>query len=107
MALLPHATTLVGLVLFSAAIGFAGPIQRQVINAGISASDEGRRLRATLLSLESLLDRAVCSAVAWALGPFVQSGRMEQFLVACGLVFFAIAVLQLWQERSRKVSHAA
>lgn len=107
LAFLPHAATLVALGLFSAAIGFAGPIQRQVINAGISASHEGRRLRATLLSLESLLDRAVCSLVAWALGPFVQAGRMEIFLLGCGAAFFAIAALQLWQERAHRNLHAA
>ncbi len=107
LAFLPHAATLVALGLFSAAIGFAGPIQRQVINAGISASTEGRRLRATLLSLESLLDRAVCSVVAWALGPFVQAGRTEVFLLGCGAAFFVIAAFQLWQEKAQRKTHAA
>lgn len=107
MAWLPHSATVFLLTVFSGAIGFAGPIQRQVINAGISASPEGPGLRATLLSLESLLDRAVCSWVAWRLGAYVTEGRMEGFLVACGAAFFGIAALQLWQERSQRRLHAA
>jgi MFS family permease len=85
------------LVLFSAGLGFVGPIQRQVINQGISNSSEGVRLRATLLSFESLLDRAVCSAVVAAMGPWVQEGRLDRILLTSGLVFFVIAAFQFYE----------
>jgi len=90
------------LVLFSAALGFAGPIQRQVINSGISASSGASGLRATLLSLESLLDRAVCSAVVALMGPWVQASRLDLVLLVSGVAFFGIAAFQLWANRGKE-----
>lgn len=85
------------LVIFSAGLGFVGPIQRQVINHGISQAREGAGLRATLLSFESLLDRAVCSAVVAVMGPWVQDGRLDRILLTSGAVFFVIAVVQFYE----------
>jgi len=48
------------LTLFAAACGLAYPIQRKLLNDAIPIAG----LRATLLSVESLLDRLVCSAMA-------------------------------------------
>ena len=39
------------------------------------------RYRATLLSMESILDRAVCAVVAIALGAHLARGELDQFLV--------------------------
>jgi hypothetical protein len=89
------------LLLFSAALGLAGPIQRQVINQGISASSEGPRIRATLLSLESLLDRAVCSLVVAGMGPWVESGRMDVVFLVSGAAFLVIATFQLFRQAKR------
>lgn len=64
--------------LFALAAGLAYPIQRQVINDAIPDS----RYRASFLSAESFLDRAVCAAVAAQLGAWVAAGRAstDQFL---------------------------
>ncbi len=93
--------TLPLLLVFSAALGFAGPIQRQVINQGISASRGGARMRSTLLSLESLLDRAVCSLVVAGMGAWVESGRMGPVLAVSGGAFLLIALFQLLQQGQR------
>ncbi|MER6915302.1 MFS transporter [Streptomyces sp. NPDC000594] len=81
------------LCLFSLAAGLVFPIQRQVVNRAIPDA----RHRATLLSTESLLDRAVCALAIWALGGFLARGEMERFLLitAVGTVVLmgALAVL--------------
>jgi len=90
---------IVGLVLFSVLVGFVGPIQRQVINGAITDSSH----RAVLLSLESLLDRAATSGVAYLLGVFMAQGLMNLFLVLSGLIFLVIALVQMAQAmRSRR-----
>lgn len=61
---------------FSLLTGFAFPIQRQVMNEHIPDS----RYRASLLSAESLVDRAVCAWVAHRLGSALQAGEMGLFL---------------------------
>jgi hypothetical protein len=95
------------LVLFSALIGFAGPIQRQVINQGISQAlsqiGRGSQLRATVLSLESLLDRAACSLVVALMGPWVAAGHIGRVLAVSGLCFFVIACFQLGAFRGRSL----
>lgn len=90
---------IVGLVIFSILVGFVGPIQRQVINGAITDSSH----RAVLLSLESLLDRAATSGVAYLLGIFMAQQQMNQFLVLSGLAFLLIAAVQMAQAvRSRR-----
>jgi hypothetical protein len=64
--------------LFSLATGLSYPIQRQVMNDAIPDPD----FRATILSLESLIDRAV-TAVAAALLERL-SHEMDAFLVVSG-----------------------
>jgi len=71
-------------------VGFIGPIQRQVINSAIEDSAH----RAVLLSLESLMDRAAASGVAFLLGIFMAQGRMSLFLMLVSAVFAGIAVVQ-------------
>jgi len=90
-ALFHGVTLLLSLGIFSLLIGFVGPIQRQVINAGIEDSSH----RATVLSLESLLDRLVCSVVAWFLGVAMSHSMMSSFILGCGAFFLVIAITQL------------
>ncbi|MEW6278739.1 MAG: MFS transporter, partial [Candidatus Eremiobacterota bacterium] len=66
----------VWLSVFALATGFSYPIQRQVLNDAIPDS----RYRASLLSVESLMDRAVCAWVAAQLGSWVAAGRVNDFL---------------------------
>ena len=68
--------TLIALCLFSYVIGISFPIQRQLINQAIPEP----RLRASLLSSESIIDRGVNSLVASSLGLALQSGQLLIFL---------------------------
>ena len=93
-----------GLLAFSLLVGFVGPIQRQVINGAITDSSH----RAVLLSLESLLDRAATSGVAWLLGLFMAQGRMGFFLILSGAAFLVIAGVQMAHAfRARRAEAAA
>jgi MFS family permease len=65
------------LCVFSLASGFSFPVQRQLINNAIPDA----RFRATLLSVESLIDRAVCALVIFVLGAYLARGAMNAFLV--------------------------
>ncbi|SDX97640.1 Predicted arabinose efflux permease, MFS family [Amycolatopsis xylanica] len=80
------AATIACLCVFSFSSGLAFPIQRQLINNAITDP----RCRATLLSLESLIDRAVCALVILALGSYLSAGKMNEFLI---LVAIGTAVL--------------
>lgn len=72
--------TLVALAVFSFATGASFPVQRQLINDAIPNS----RFRATLLSIESIVDRAACAAVAGIISTWMAAGqgagRMNDFL---------------------------
>lgn len=74
--------TLGCLVVFSVCCGISFPIQKQLLNDAIPDS----RFRATLLSMESLLDRAVCAGVVLVLGVYVSDGKIAEFLVIAGVV---------------------
>jgi MFS family permease len=69
---------LIWLNVFAVFTGLAYPIQRQVMNAHIPDSN----YRASLLSAESLADRAVCAWVAHRLGAILLAGQMTFFLDA-------------------------
>ena len=68
--------TIASLCLFSYIIGISFPIQRQLINKAIPEP----RLRATLLSSESIIDRGVNSLVANSLGAALAAGQLLLFL---------------------------
>lgn len=70
------------LSVFALAVGFSYPIQRQVLNDAIPDS----RYRASLLSVESLLDRAVCAWVATRMAVYVKQGKVDEFLHLCDAV---------------------
>ncbi len=78
--------TLAVLGFFSLVTGLSYPIQRQVMNDAIPDPD----FRATILSLESLVDRAVTAGVAASL-EFL-SRQMDLFLVFSGLGSLALVV---------------
>ncbi|MEU8530821.1 MFS transporter [Streptomyces sp. NPDC048629] len=71
------AGTAVLLCVFAAAGGLAYPVQRHLINSAIPATP----YRATLLSLESIVDRAVCALAALAVGGYLAAGRLPELLV--------------------------
>ncbi|GAA0602552.1 MFS transporter [Streptomyces crystallinus] len=64
------------LCLFAAATGFAYPVQRKLVNDAVPADAP----RATLLSIESIVDRAVCALAAIAVGAYVAAGRLDALL---------------------------
>lgn len=82
----------VALCLFSLACGLSFPIQRALLNAAITDS----RYRATLLSIESIIDRAVCALVALALGSYLESGRLTDFLVQTAVATCVLMVVIAW-----------
>ncbi|MQS39684.1 MFS transporter [Streptomyces katsurahamanus] len=87
------------LCVFSLAAGLVFPIQRQLVNGAIPGSAH----RATLLSTESLIDRAVCALVVLALGGYLSRGQMNQFLVhvAIGTILL-MGVLAVLVHRVRR-----
>jgi hypothetical protein len=85
--------TIFALCLFSYIIGVSFPIQRQLINQAIPEP----RLRASLLSSESIIDRGVNSLVANSLGAALAAGHLLLFLKKSALIsilsVFVIALL--------------
>lgn len=83
------------LCVFATATGLAYPVQRNLINAAIPQTP----YRATLLSLESIIDRGVCALVALAVGAYLAAGRLDALLVhaAVGTCLLLLAVgVVLW-----------
>jgi MFS family permease len=74
--------TVLLLCVFAIASGLSFPIQKQLLNDAIPDS----RYRATLLSMESIIDRAVCALVAVALGAYLAAGQLNEFLVLSTVV---------------------
>lgn len=64
------------LCLFAAATGFAYPIQRKLVNDAVPAHAP----RATILSVESIVDRAVCALAAVAVGAYLSAGHLDALL---------------------------
>jgi MFS family permease len=81
--------TLACLAIYSMASGMAFPIQKQLMNDAIPDS----RYRATLLAVEQVVDRAVCAVVAYALGGFLEYGKLDRFLVTASVVSAGFAAL--------------
>jgi MFS family permease len=81
--------TIVLLCLFAVTAGMSFPIQKKLLNDAIPDS----RYRATLLSMESIMDRAVCAVVAIALGAYLTGGRLDEFLVLSSVVTVIVMAL--------------
>ncbi|OKI00971.1 hypothetical protein A6A06_18990 [Streptomyces sp. CB02923] len=64
------------LCVFAAAAGFAYPVQRKLVNDAVPADAP----RATLLSVESIVDRAVCALAAVAVGAYLSAGHLDALL---------------------------
>jgi predicted MFS family arabinose efflux permease len=98
--------TVLLLCVFAVASGLSFPIQKQLLNDAIPDS----RYRATLLSMESIIDRAVCALVAVALGAYLAAGQLNEFLVLSTVVTCVVmgllATLLLLARRRRASSHA-
>ncbi len=90
--------TMACLAVFSLASGLAFPVQRKLVNQAIT---EPAR-RATLLSIESLADRAVCALVVFVMGGFLARGAMPEFLGAlAAAITVAMVALAVLVTRSR------
>ncbi|MFF0744865.1 MFS transporter [Streptomyces sp. NPDC004111] len=81
------------LCLFAAATGFAYPVQRKLMNDAVPAHAP----RATLLSVESIVDRAVCALAAVAAGAYLSAGHLDALLwhsaLATAVLFGAFQLL--------------
>ncbi|MBI3890458.1 MAG: hypothetical protein HY303_02895 [Candidatus Wallbacteria bacterium] len=83
--------TLAVLSAFAYVTGLLYPIQRQLINDAIPDS----RHRATIMSLESIVDRAVNAWLAALIGGYLAAGRLGDYLwLSCGLTVGLM--LALW-----------
>lgn len=83
------ASTIAALSVFSLVTGLSFPIQRQLLNDVIP----DRRYRATLLSAESILDRAANAAAAAPLGLVLARGAVAPFLLGCAGATAALVAL--------------
>lgn len=84
------AGTVALLCLFALACGLSYPIQRQLLNDHIDDS----RYRATLMSVESIIDRAVCAVLAAQIGSSLEGGMLDRYLlISAGLTFGGMVVL--------------
>lgn len=84
--------TLASLSLFSLACGLSYPIQRQLLNDAIPDSSH----RATILSVESIADRAVNAAAASLLGASLAGGGLDRYLFgSAGITLAGMFVLWL------------
>jgi hypothetical protein len=93
--------TLLGFCLFSFAAGVAFPVQKQLLNDAITHSST----RATALSLESIIDRAVCALAVLPLGGLVARGRLNEILLttAAAAILF-VGSIQVGIQRISKES---
>ncbi|GES28135.1 MFS transporter [Streptomyces angustmyceticus] len=96
-------TVIALLCVFAAVTGFAYPLQRKLVNDAIPAGAP----RATLLSVESIVDRAVCALAAVAAGAYLSAGRLDVLLwhsaVVTGVVMLVLQlVLRRVPGRPRK-----
>jgi hypothetical protein len=91
------------LCVFAYAAGLAYPIQSQLMNDSIPDST----YRATLLSVESIIDRAGCAWVASVIGGYLEAGKLNSLLITASLVTLAgMVALGLALRTRRNVSWA-
>lgn len=93
--------TVFALCFFSFIIGISFPIQRQLVNEAIDNTE----LRASLLSVESIIDRAVNSLVASYLAVVLSSGQLLVFLEQAAFVtIISVFVVTMLIRRKRQVT---
>ena len=83
------AGTWIALGVFSYVTGASFPVQKQLINDAIPDS----KYRATLLSVESIVDRAACAMAASFVASFVAQGKVGAFLRISGFAAMGLMVL--------------
>lgn len=96
--------TVVAFLVMSFAAGAQYPVQRQLMNEVIPNSGA----RATLLSAESIVDRAVCAIVNSWMGVWIAGGRLSEVLwvsaAAVILLNFALYVMNRSMNRPAKAA---
>ncbi|WP_246594052.1 hypothetical protein [Streptomyces auratus] len=96
-------TVIALLCVFAAVTGFAYPLQRKLVNDAIPAGAP----RATLLSVESIVDRAVCALAAVAAGAYLSASRLDALLwhsaVVTGVVMVVLQLILRRAARRRRV----
>lgn len=95
--------TLVLLGVFAFAGGLTFPLQRQVLNDAIPDT----RYRATILSMESIVDRAVNAGVAAAVGEYLVRGELDVFLRGAAVVTVVVMALLYGARRRLEAREAA
>ncbi|GAA3138313.1 MFS transporter [Streptomyces echinatus] len=89
---------------FAAITGFVYPVQRKLINDAIPADAP----RATLLSVESIVDRGVCALAAVAAGAYLAAGRLDALLwQSAAVTCVLIPVLHLALRRTGRAAPRA
>lgn len=84
------------LCVFAAITGLVYPVQRKLVNDAIPADAP----RATLLSVESIVDRGVCALAAVAAGAYLAAGGLDALLwQSAAVTCVLIPVLHLWLYR--------
>lgn len=90
------------LCVFAAVTGFAYPVQRKLVNDAIPALAP----RATLLSVESIVDRGVCALAAVAAGAYLSADRLDALLwhsaIVTAVVMATVQLALRSRERRRK-----
>ncbi len=86
------------LCVFAAVTGFAYPVQRKLVNDAIPALAP----RATLLSVESIVDRGVCALAAVAAGAYLSADRLDALLWHSAIVTAVVMTAVQLALRSRK-----
>jgi MFS family permease len=96
--------SLVAFAIYSFAVGISFPVQRQLINDAIPES----RFRATVLSLESIVDRGVYAGVTLQIGVYLGRGEADTFLFGmAGAALLVIGALALALRLVQRPSLAA
>ncbi|WKE73575.1 MFS transporter [Streptomyces sp. WP-1] len=97
--------TVAGLLcVFAAITGFCYPVQRKLINDAIPKDAP----RATLLSVESIVDRGVCALAAVAAGAYLAAGRLDALLwQSAAVTCVLIPALHLALHRANRANRAA
>jgi hypothetical protein len=96
--------TLSCLMIFSLAAGMIFPVQKQLMNDAITLSPEASRYRATVLSMESIFDRAICAWVVGWIGVYMSRGQMNEFLyLASAFCVIGVMILSIVSQKATNV----
>jgi MFS family permease len=97
MAVMNPWICILSLAVFAGLGGLIGPVQKQYINDVIDRPE----LRASILSVESLVDRLVCAGVVILLGQLVDTGRFQEALIYTAIAVIMIQILSYVPLRRR------